>query len=289
MYRKGFTLVELSIVILIIGLLIAGVTVGTTLARQAELRSIMGDLRNYQVAYNNFKSRFDKAPGDLPTASVFWPSTTIGDPKSCGTTAANCNGNGDGLIRAGQTTATHEINKAWKHLELAEMIPYTVDQLNAQGRLTIVGQNTPVAKRTGAGFFMSGGGDPKAWISGLAGDYHPWSGTVVDVNVDGPTINAIFIGTNSFSWDLNETPIGAILTADEAYQIDSKMDDARITAAGGFTGRTTGSIRSPSGGTEYEWIAADGGQTGRCENLASTNDYFVSNTTRACMLGMALE
>ena len=52
--NKGFSLIELSIVLIIIGLLIAGVTGGASLIKSAELRSQISDLRNVQTSINAF-------------------------------------------------------------------------------------------------------------------------------------------------------------------------------------------------------------------------------------------
>lgn len=108
---KGFTLVELAIVIVIIGFLVAGVAVGANMIKQAELRSLITDLRLHQVAYNNFIGRFNKVPGDIDNASSFWSATS--GSTSCAATITNCNGDGDGLIEHGTTIATNEHLKAW--------------------------------------------------------------------------------------------------------------------------------------------------------------------------------
>ena len=52
--KKGFSLIELSIVLIIIGLLVAGITGGASLIKSAELRAVMTDIRNYQTAVNAY-------------------------------------------------------------------------------------------------------------------------------------------------------------------------------------------------------------------------------------------
>ena len=64
-FKQGFTLVELSIVIIIIGFLIAGISAGTSLIRQAGLSSVITDLTNYKMAVNMFKDKYGGLPGDL--------------------------------------------------------------------------------------------------------------------------------------------------------------------------------------------------------------------------------
>ena len=68
----------------------AGIAAGSYMIKQAELRSLITDLQSYQTAYNNFLGRYSKVPGDMDVGSSYFPN--------CAVTAANCNGDGDGVI-----------------------------------------------------------------------------------------------------------------------------------------------------------------------------------------------
>ena len=61
--NKGFSLIELSIVLIIIGLLVAGITGGASLIKSAELRSTMSEIRNYQTAVNSYYTEKGYLPG----------------------------------------------------------------------------------------------------------------------------------------------------------------------------------------------------------------------------------
>lgn len=61
--KKGFSLIELSIVLIIIGLLVAGITGGSSLIKSAELRAVMSDIRNYQTAVNAYYTSIGELPG----------------------------------------------------------------------------------------------------------------------------------------------------------------------------------------------------------------------------------
>ena len=63
--NKGFSLIELSIVLIIIGLLVAGITGGASLIKSAELRAVMSEVRNYQTAVNAYYTATGKLPGGL--------------------------------------------------------------------------------------------------------------------------------------------------------------------------------------------------------------------------------
>ena len=96
--NKGFSLIELSIVLIIIGLLVAGVTGGASLIKSAELRAVMSDLRNYQTAINAYYT----ATGDLPASTG---STEMDFANSCSAWAALSN---EGIIDATLTSFTGE-------------------------------------------------------------------------------------------------------------------------------------------------------------------------------------
>lgn len=64
--RKGFTLVELSIVLVVIGLLIAGVLTAQSLMGAARLNSQVHELQEFDAGVINFKSKYRYLPGDAP-------------------------------------------------------------------------------------------------------------------------------------------------------------------------------------------------------------------------------
>ncbi len=66
--KSAFSLIELSIVLIIIGLLIAGITGGASLIKSSELRSVIGEARGYAVAVNAFFTQYDALPGDFSTS-----------------------------------------------------------------------------------------------------------------------------------------------------------------------------------------------------------------------------
>jgi prepilin-type N-terminal cleavage/methylation domain-containing protein len=72
--HSAFTLVELSIVLVIIGLIIGGVLAGRDLIRAAELRSLVSEVERYNSAVNAFKLKYNCLPGDCATATNFWPT-----------------------------------------------------------------------------------------------------------------------------------------------------------------------------------------------------------------------
>ncbi len=91
--RKAFSLVELSIVLVILGLLTGGILAGQSLIRAAELRSQMSQINEYRVAVNTFRDKYFGLPGDLPAN----PANNLGF-KTRGAFAGQ--GDGDGIIES---------------------------------------------------------------------------------------------------------------------------------------------------------------------------------------------
>src|SRR4051812_46022246 len=64
-FRNGFTLIELSIVLVIIGLVIGGILVGQDLVKAATYRAQISQIEKYNAAVNSFQVKYGYLPGDL--------------------------------------------------------------------------------------------------------------------------------------------------------------------------------------------------------------------------------
>jgi prepilin-type N-terminal cleavage/methylation domain-containing protein len=100
-YLRAFSLVELSIVLVILGLLTGGILAGQSLIRASELRSVSADLQRLHSAVYTFRDKYMAVPGDMPNATRFWGIRAgTGSDLTChqtiGSTTGTCNGNGDG-------------------------------------------------------------------------------------------------------------------------------------------------------------------------------------------------
>jgi prepilin-type N-terminal cleavage/methylation domain-containing protein len=118
---KGFTLVELSIVLVIIGLLIGGILGGQELIHQSELSRVVTDIARYKVSVNAFKLKYNALPGDMVNATSYWGSAAS-CPGGTHTGTQTCSGNGDGKIDAGAYTGS-EYTHFWQHLNLSGIVP----------------------------------------------------------------------------------------------------------------------------------------------------------------------
>ena len=121
--QSAFSLVELAIVLVILGLLAGGVLSGQSLIRAAELRSISTDYNRYTTAVASFRDKYFALPGDMPNAIDFWtaahatPATCIDTPS---TDKKTCNGDNNGKIDL--SAGSNEPFRFWQHLTNAGLI-----------------------------------------------------------------------------------------------------------------------------------------------------------------------
>ncbi len=120
--NSGFTLVELSIVMIIIGLLIGGILKGQELIQNARLTTVISTTKQITSAYNTFVDSYHSKPGDIFAAQEMIPNCN---------TATSCvggNGNQDVGIKGGSawsdvdTSIDSENTQFWKHLALTDLI-----------------------------------------------------------------------------------------------------------------------------------------------------------------------
>jgi prepilin-type N-terminal cleavage/methylation domain-containing protein len=115
--QKGFTLVEIAIVLVIIGLLLGGILKGQEMITQAKIKNIMSDFSGISAAYHGYQDRYRAIPGDDPNANTRWttaPAAVQGDGNGVVTGTYN-NGN-----TACATTV--ESCKFWDHLRRAGFV-----------------------------------------------------------------------------------------------------------------------------------------------------------------------
>jgi prepilin-type N-terminal cleavage/methylation domain-containing protein len=128
MNKAAFSLVELSIVLVILGLLTGGILTGQSLIKAAELRAIPTELNQIQTAINTFEGKYFALPGDMPNATAFWTSAGgNGEDDACFAVASTgtetCNGDGNGEIAHHSDDLDRtEWTRSWQHLSNAGMI-----------------------------------------------------------------------------------------------------------------------------------------------------------------------
>lgn len=126
--RRGFTLIEIAIVLVTIALIAGGIMVGDNMITNAKLVSLITEKQKFETAAMQFKDKYKALPGDMYNATSFWGAWTT-CPRGSATTATTCNGNGNGKIALSKTksdtTASgdmYEAHRVWQHLGLSGFI-----------------------------------------------------------------------------------------------------------------------------------------------------------------------
>jgi prepilin-type N-terminal cleavage/methylation domain-containing protein len=76
--QKGFTLVEIAIVLVIIGLLLGGILKGQEMITQAKIKNVISDFSGISAAYHGYQDRYRAIPGDDSAAAGRWSGATAG-------------------------------------------------------------------------------------------------------------------------------------------------------------------------------------------------------------------
>jgi prepilin-type N-terminal cleavage/methylation domain-containing protein len=194
--NSGFTLIELSIVLVIIGLIIGGVLIGQELIRGAEVRSMISQIDKLNASVNAFRNKYNGLPGDFVAATSYLTSTAL----------TNGDGNGQIFSTSGAVSATptafgaalaspnNELQLVFYHLTLAGLIEGSFTY--AAGTAYTVGTHIPAMKNNKGGIMAYGFTDYNNY-------WHMGAQT---------TTGAIIVTSDS-------------LSPEAAYQIDAKMDD----------------------------------------------------------------
>jgi prepilin-type N-terminal cleavage/methylation domain-containing protein len=192
--QDGFTLVELAIVMIIIGLLIGGILKGQELISNAQITATVSQIKGIDAAMSTFRDQYDTLPGDIRNPDTRLPNCNGVDPCQNG---GNANGRIDGNVTA---VPTAEMEATFAHLSAADLV-------------TGIDPTMDSADTSWGGYY------PAAEI---AGGYH------IAFDATGA------LGSNASSRAghylvLNLTPgaqpDGTALTAFQAARIDRKLDD----------------------------------------------------------------
>ncbi len=200
--QKGFTLVELAVVMIIIGLLIGGILKGQELIANAQVASTVTQMKGIDAAMNTFRDSYSATPGDMLTATSRLPGCSA--TTNCG------NGTGDGRINVlpgavqGNFGNNAENFQIWRHLSAGDLLG-GVDNSN----IVAFGNALPQAS-IGGGFTIG---------------YHP-GGVALNGQPSGPNPRAghylALTGTPSVQVGGAGT---AVLNASQAARLDRKLDD----------------------------------------------------------------
>jgi len=135
---NGFTLVELSVVLVIIGLIVSGVLIGRFLLENAKVNNTISQIRDYETAVNLFVLKYGGLPGDLRMDAEF------------GFDPVTSNQKGNGLLTSDESN--DENIKFWRHLSQAALIDGSFNGTN-----TKYGEGAPLTALNKVGMYVASG------------------------------------------------------------------------------------------------------------------------------------
>ena len=269
-HQNGFTLIELSIVLAIIGLIVGGVLVGQDLIKAGELRKFITQIQQYDMAFITFQEKYGCIPGDCINESRFFPTLQNGDNNglidSCWPIAQPR----PPCVYLGGYDFTKELANAWAALSLAGLIAGRYDPTSTQP-----GIGFPlVAAQSDNGIMVAAWGMTHYYRTGMGG---VWGAGVMPITGSLPS----YAGLYSF-------------TPNEALSIDTKIEDGMpVSGTGrvqwvGYCAYNCFEFDTPTQVDSLHGFVADGplGATSNyCFNSAS-NQFNTANTTKLCNAAM---
>ena len=266
----GFTLIELAIVLVIIGLVVGGVLVGQDLVRAAGVRATISQIEKFNTAANTFYGKYGALPGDLNGRVA----NTFGfTPRGTGISQGDGNGIIQGASGYGFNEATGETLMFWVDLTTANglnvnMIEGSFSAATISGSVVItnssLGNYFPPAK-LGRGNYIyvwSKSGPSGFTIPGLSGNYLGFS-----------AVSGVPASTGGCNGCVVSNPS---LTVQEAASIDAKVDDGLPQSGNVLALYLNASLASSSGDS---WAAGGGTAGASSANGPTTSATPGSSTT----------
>ena len=185
--QSAFTLIELSIVVVVIALIVAGVVAGQSIVKQAKLRDVINQQQQHKVAIRTFQLQYSALPGDFSDAVAFFGATTADGDK-------------DGIIGDSNSSSAGEELRFWQHLALSKIIVGNYTGVDAGNPNSQIGINIPKSSISNAGYILNHWTVNKMFTR--VGHSVALAHELVDTN-----------------W------LGAVISPIDAHSIDQKADD----------------------------------------------------------------
>lgn len=220
----GFTLIELSIVLVIIGLIIGGVLVGQMMIRNSTIQKTIKQVEQFNTAVNAFRGKYNCLPGDCRNAYKFGFTTANNSSAGHGVITINGeNGNGDGKIYLSATSGGSETYNAFWWMHEAGLVNVPGVQYGDGSAVDF----TTISAAIGGGRSTAFGSYMNVWTLNYMDmadpNYLASSGSGNAAN------NEYFQHPGHYYWLAPQPNVAAdvaeAISPADAYAIDAKMDD----------------------------------------------------------------
>jgi len=277
---SGFTLIEMSMVIVVIALLVAGIMLGRELINASAVRSQITQIEQFYAATNSFKMKYNALPGDIyyTRASAFGLLAS-NNPNTAGNASESL------TAHTGRDCTSNQGGEPllfWKHLNTAGLINGVDKMTDAShygsqiGDRSVVGVVPQAKLGNGGNIFVCS----------------QWDGVSTNVDCWGSTFCFTIWGLTHFgvvgNGDLYSTPaqpsntgqgVGYAVTPNQAYSIDLKMDDGAPRS-----GKVWG---GPNNGLSTAYVMVSRSSNSNCITGSPNFRYNTSGSTadeRNCVL-----
>ncbi len=266
--NAGFTLIELSIVLVIIGLIVSGVLAGQELIHGASVRATISQILKYNTAVATFQMKYNALPGDFSGAASFIASATSGDGDGLIGKVAGASSPGAAITAgAAPTAASAEFANFWSHLAAIGLVEGTYAAISTATTALAVNTNFPATKvASGVGIIAYGNTNDNY-------NYYHLGVTALAVTTLNPT-------TQNF------------LSPGDAYSFDAKVDDglpasgivvARAFVANVIEATPAGMVSTALSSTGNCIVAAGGAYTS-----TATYNTAAPTSSNLCQLRMRI-
>jgi prepilin-type N-terminal cleavage/methylation domain-containing protein len=256
---QGFTLIELSLTLVIIGLIVGGVLVGQELIKSATVRKQIAEWEQVSTAVNTFKGKYNCLPGDCLTANTFFPGSSNGDGNgSIATSVAQ----GDvGNFSNGGNPAMERCH-FWYHLSYAKLIAGTFPL--CAWTVGVSSHTPPLLISNQFNYLVTAScSTPRCASIAFTGEHYIISKNMY--NSDPAGYGEMNTGNNS---PLNPAPY----TVEDMRIVDAKIDDGNALT-GKFQAYLYNSPFPPAYG---------GSITDLCTDVTTSDGYKNNYTARQC-------
>ena len=264
--KSGFTLIELSIVLVIIGLIVGGVLVGQDLIGAAAVRAQISQIEKYNTAVNTFYGKYGALPGDIPAAQVTQFGFTAA-PVRAGTAGR---GDGNGELDGFSTNTPYSWAESGETFFFWEDLSANSGLIEGSFNSYVDGTYSNCSTPAACSVYM-----PPAKVGG-SNSIYVYSGYAAQC-----CTTTVGFGPNFFGLSMINSINGANvssggilpapgLTVAQARSIDVKTDDGMPT-----TGHVLAQYLGPDGGVP-EWSPNEGAATSSTCFDTTSNQYSVN-------------
>lgn len=281
--EKGFTLVELAIVMAIIGLLIGGILKGQELMENARVASTVTQVKAIEASVTTFRDTFNGIPGDLARADQRLPGCP-GAAKSC--LSAGAAGVGDGTVGTPNEivldqgvnattplpgTLADETTLFWTHLLLADLLGGLTNAAIQDGSFAGWGDTHPAAK-IGGGFVVAHSGGASSGLTTAI----PGRGGPDGDGLENVPVGTVLVLRSALGGTLNATAGVQAISPLRAAQIDRRIDDGKSAS---------GTVQAYGVATSCFVQAVDGGGAA----IAGVYDFNETLKSKDCGLFLQIQ